>query len=256
MAVRWLTMFIDRAEAGSNEAFEFWRRATGTTFSPTRGERGQFATLLPASGDAHVRVQRIDDGPGGTHLDVHSDDPPAEVERAVALGATVAREFDDVTVLRSPGGYPWCVVGWDGEATASAPHAGSSGATSRLDQICLDTSGTHFEAEVGFWSSLLEWSAAFSTVKPEFASLERADGFPMRLLLQRVGGDGPTTGHLDLAAGEQVDEVVADHVALGAVVEKQDWLWTVLVDPSGHRYCVTCRDPVAGVITHLPPQPG
>lgn len=255
MTVRWLTLFIDRPAATFGAAADFWQDVTGTTRSSVRGPHGQFATLVPREGDAHVRVQRVDDGPGGTHLDVHTDDKPSLVDRAIDLGATIVHD-DPVTILRSPGGYTWCVVDWHGEATPSAPHAGPSGAPSRLDQICLDSAPDRFETEVSFWATLLGWPAATSTVRPEFASVTRPDGMPMRLLFQRVDeGDGPTTGHLDLAAGDAVDDVVRDHEAAGAEMETRAWLWTVLRDPSGHRYCITRRDPVKGVVTHVPPPP-
>lgn len=255
MAVRWLTTFIDRPEATVDVATAFWRQVTGTTRSPTRGDRGRFATLLPVEGDSHIRVQRIDKGPGGTHLDLHTDQRSQLVDAAIDLGATLL-DSDPVHVLRSPGGYTWCIVGWDGEATPSAPTAGPSGAPSRLDQICLDIAPDDFDAEVRFWSELLGWPATASTVLPEFTSLTRPEGMPMRLLFQRVGsGDVPTTGHLDMSAGERVEEVVGDHVAAGAEVETTEWLWTVLRDPSGHRYCITRRDPETGVIDHVPPTP-
>ena len=73
MLVRWLTVFIDRPEPGFAAVRDFWLAATGTTPSPSRGERGEFATLLPADGDAYVRIQRVADGPGGSHLDFHVD---------------------------------------------------------------------------------------------------------------------------------------------------------------------------------------
>lgn len=253
--MRWLTVFIDRPEATVGVATDFWQRVTGTTRSPTRGDGGQFVTLLPVEGDPHIRVQRVDRGLGGTHLDLHTDETSRLVDEAIDLGATLMGD-EPVHVLRSPGGYTWCVVGWHGEATPSAPSAGPSGAPSRLDQICLDISADHFDAEVRFWTGLLGWPATPSRVRPEFTGLTRPEGMPVRLLFQRLNrSDGPTSGHLDLAAGERVDDVVADHVAAGAEVETRERLWTVLRDPSDHRYCITRRDPLKGIIDHVPPTP-
>lgn len=236
---------MDRPEATFAAAADFWQAVTGTGRSTARGDRNQFATLLPPAGDAHIRVQRIDRGPGGTHLDVHTDDPVGLVERAVRSGATVV-DRDPVPVLRSPGGYVWCVVAWHGEKEVSPPHVGSSGAPSRLDQLCLDISPTDFDAEVTFWGQLLGWPVDRSTSRPEFAVVDRPDGIPIRLLLQRIGdGERATTGHFDLAAGDRVADVVVEHVEAGAAEEPGDFPWTVMVDPSGHRYCVTPRDPFA-----------
>jgi len=248
-----MTLFLDRPADSVEAATAFWERVTGTTRSVYRGDRDQFTTLLPAVGDAHVRVQRVDAGPGGTHLDLHTDDIASLVNRAVDLGAARVGT-EPVHSLRSPGGFLFCIVGCHGEATPSTPTAGPSGAPSRLDQVCLDIAPDHYDHEVAFWSALLGWPAVASTILPEFTSLTRPDGMPMRLLLQRLDeGDGPATGHVDLAAGERVDDVVADHVAAGAEVEQREWIWTVLRDPSGHRYCVTRRDPVRGIVTHVPP---
>jgi hypothetical protein len=56
MSLRWLTVFLD-FPAGSFEAgVAFWREATGSGRSPFRGVHGEFATLLPPSGDAYLRV--------------------------------------------------------------------------------------------------------------------------------------------------------------------------------------------------------
>jgi len=253
MTVRWMTLFLDRPADSVGAATDFWERVTGTTRSTYRGEHQQFTTLVPHDGDAHLRVQRIDDGPAGTHLDLHTDDVDGLVSRAADLGATLVRDTPVATV-RSPGGYRCCVVRWRGEATPPAPHAGPSGSPSRVDQLCLDIAPHHLDAEIAFWSALLDWPAVTSTLRPEFTSLTRPERMPMRLLLQRLdASDGPTTGHIDLAAGERVEEVVADHLAAGAEVEIHEWIWTVLRDPSGQRYCVTRRDPIAGVVTHLPP---
>lgn len=45
------------------------------------------------------------------HLDIEVDDLPSAVERAVALGATVAdrQPQDDVRVLLDPAGHPFCL---------------------------------------------------------------------------------------------------------------------------------------------------
>lgn len=240
-------MSIDRPVASFDVAAQFWQRVTGTTTSAVRGGHGHFATLAPSGGDAHIRVQRIDDGPGGTHLDVHTDDEQGMVDTAMSLGATLL-ETEPVHILRSPGGYVWCVVGWHGEVTPCDPYVGPSGVPSRLDQLCLDIAPDRFDAEVRFWSELFAWPTTRSRSRSEFASITSPHHMSMQLLLQRLQrGEGPTTGHLDVAAGQRVAEIVRDHVSEGAELETTEWPWTVLRDPSGHRYCVTPRHPCAGV---------
>ena len=91
--VRWLTVFLDFPAASFGAGVAFWREVTGSGLSPRRGAAGEFATLLPADGDAYLRVQRVAGGSGGHHLDLHVDPALASVEqaaeRAVALGAKV-----------------------------------------------------------------------------------------------------------------------------------------------------------------------
>jgi len=178
VTVRWLTVFIDRPSDTFDSAADFWQDVTGTARSATRGRHGQFATLLPVEGDAHIRVQRVDDGPGGTHLDIHTDDKSNVVDRAIGLRATVI-DANPTHVLRSPGGYMWCVVDWQGEAAPGGPR-------SRLDQLCLDIARDRFEPEVRFWEALLGWPVQPSAVRPEFAPVARPNGMPLRMLFQRL----------------------------------------------------------------------
>jgi hypothetical protein len=44
------------------------------------------------------------------HLDIEATDGAAEVERLVALGASVKERFDDHTWMLDPGGNDFCVV--------------------------------------------------------------------------------------------------------------------------------------------------
>ena len=110
--VRWLTVFLDFPGRLVRRRVAFWREVTGSELSPLRGAAGEFATLLPADGDAYLRVQRVADGPGGHHLDLHVD--PAltsveqAVERAVALGAKVLHREPGLVISASPAGFTFC----------------------------------------------------------------------------------------------------------------------------------------------------
>jgi Glyoxalase-like domain len=73
MSIRWLTIFLDFPGRDFGAGVAFWREVTGSELSPYRGEAGEFATLLPSDGDAYLRVQRISEGIGGCHLDLHVD---------------------------------------------------------------------------------------------------------------------------------------------------------------------------------------
>ncbi|MEV1201396.1 LytR C-terminal domain-containing protein [Microbispora rosea] len=62
MTLRRVLAFIDRPGDRFEEAAAFWTTVTGTRLSPRRGDDGEFATLLPASGDACVKIQAVGDG--------------------------------------------------------------------------------------------------------------------------------------------------------------------------------------------------
>src|SRR5436305_12459468 len=88
---RWLTLFLDFPAGSFDAGVAFWREVTGSALSPFRGPAGEFATLLPPDGDAYLRVQRIADGSGGGHLDLHLHPAAGPVDqaagRALALRA-------------------------------------------------------------------------------------------------------------------------------------------------------------------------
>lgn len=243
----WIAAFLDFAPSHHEAGVAFWSRLTSYDVSPVRGDLGKFATLLPPDGDAFLRVQRLDEGDDRIHLDLHVADPRSAADDAVAWGATEVADHGYV-VLRSPGGFEFCFVSHPAERVP-APSAWPGGHTSRADQVCLDVPADHFESECAFWAEVTGWEPRRSSVSPEFGSLVRPDGHPVRILFQRLGADdgGTTTrAHLDWATTDRPAEV-ARHVALGATVEAERPVWTVLVDATGRRYCVTDRDPVTGL---------
>ncbi|MDW3219931.1 MAG: VOC family protein [Acidimicrobiales bacterium] len=240
MELRWITAFVDLAADRFDAASRFWMDATGTTMSARRGPDGEFATLVPDTGDPVVRVQRTGDDTSGIHLDLHVDDVRAAADEATALGAVVVADPGHV-VLRSPAGLGFCVVADGGERRVPAP-VGSP--PSRLDQIAIDVPAASFAAEVGFWSALLGWTLRPSST--EFRRLEQPDGLPYRLLFQRLADDAPETtarAHLDVSAGDGREDVAALHVELGSTRLATFEHWIVLEDPAGLPYCVT-RQPV------------
>ena len=56
------------------------------------------------------QVDVVDVAKKPTHVDVAAADRPKEVQRLVALGATVRQDFDDHTWMRDPAGNDFCVV--------------------------------------------------------------------------------------------------------------------------------------------------
>lgn len=237
MDVKWIWLFIDAVEP-ARPVWEFWRRVCWGELSPTRGERDQFATILAPQGEPWVKLQAVNTG-GGVHLDIDVEDVDAAAGRATALGASEIHRYPEgtVIVMRSPGGFVFCLTRWHGEARQVR-----TGVPELADQICLDIPPDAFAAEASFWSSLLGIPRAEGS-RPEYAVLPRPDALPVRVLLQRLqGGDGPVTGHVDFSCVDRRG-AVERHLALGAQVVREFPYWTVLADPAGHYYCLTDRDP-------------
>ena len=224
MVVGWLTAFLDRPASRVGAAVDFWTRVTGTTRSPVRGERGEFATFRPDpdDGDAYLRVQTVLDGPGGGHLDVHVADPLATVPRAVDLGAGV-RWLDGYATLISPAGLRWCLVPERGVAGSTllrpAPVRRDDGVRSLVDQLCLDVPPAAFETECAFWTAFTGWPLRAGP-SPQVAVLDGPEALPLRLALRKLAAD-PVDGvagcHLDLATSD-VEREVARHLGWGARV--------------------------------------
>lgn len=242
MQVRWLWLFVDALEP-AHEQWEFWRAVTRSQFSPTRGDRDQFATLDPAGGAAWVKVQEVRSG-GGIHLDLDVEDVAGATDFAADLGAQVVHRYPEgtVVILRSPGGFVFCVTAWHGEARQIRV-----GEPDLVDQITLDVPPEAYGREVAFWAQLLGIAPVVGSL-PEFTVLPGPAQLPVRVMLQRrEEGAGPVTGHLDLACADRA-ATLARHTGLGATVVADGPRWTVLADPAGQFYCLTDRSPATGVL--------
>ena len=249
MPIRWLTIFLDFPAQDFGTGVTFWREVTGTELSPPRGPAGEFATLLPAEGDAYLRVQRVREGGGGCHLDLHIDPGTgaAEAARAIALGARARHRGDGLVILDSPGGFTFCLVRSHGEATVPGAVRLDRGGANRADQLSLDIPPDAYDAECAFWAALTGWGLRWGG-RPEFAYLERPDQFPVRLLLQRRDSAGERDhifAHIDFACADR-DRLAERHAASGAQILTRFSNWTAMADPTGRRYCLTMRDPATG----------
>ena len=248
MRIRWLTIFLDFPADGFDAGVAFWQAVTGSGLSSRRGEHGEFATLLPPSGDPWLRAQRAADGPGGCHLDLHVDGPLDDAAaEAAALGARARHREEGLTVMESLSGFPFCLVGWDREAALPGPvhFPVPDGPATFANQLCLDIPPGEFARESRFWTSLLGVQATVLGARSEFACLGTLPGTAVRVLLQRRDEAPPgdrTAGHLDVGCDRRL-EATRLHVAAGARVLAELPSWTVLADPAGRRYCLAPREP-------------
>ena len=238
----WVSAFLDLPADGFDRGVEFWQGVTGYTLSPSRGVDDEFATLVPPDGDDYLRVQRLADGPGRIHLDLHVDNPAVAAEAAVELGAHVlVRHESGYVVLRSPGGFTFCFVRHEA-SVRPRPAVWADGNRSQVDQVCLDLPPEQYDAELAFWQALTGWDLR-DIGYSEFARLLPPDSLPLRWLVQRLDDPGDAVvAHFDIGCDARTAET-ARHVALGATVVRVHGEWTVLTDPVGTAYCITDRKP-------------
>src|SRR5262249_19323912 len=103
---------VDHPEETYDAAAAFWAGARG---SERRGDASDpddpYEALDALPGGVKLELQRTGRGtPPRVHLDIETDDVPAELARVTALGARVVEQYDDWAVLADPGGMLFCVV--------------------------------------------------------------------------------------------------------------------------------------------------
>ncbi len=242
--MRWLTAYLDFPAADFGPEVTFWRAISGSTVSPPRGPQKEFASLDPFNGDAHLRVQRIDDGPGGTHLDIHVDDPAQASLEAEALGARLLADYSTHRVLSSPAGGAFCLVPWTGEADRARPIRWPGGTISIIDQICFGIPDESFDTEVAFWAALTGQPTP-ATGDIDRKALSRDQSLSLQVVLLRTSEANRFGGYLDVAT-TSLPEEVERHEDWGAVVTERFADHVVMADPTGRRYFISARNPRTG----------
>ena len=102
-------LLIDLPPESHAAGLRFWSAATGHEAAV---QDGSWASLGPFADGFHVEVQRTGEGtPPRWHVDVETDDIPAEVARLEALGATRHRDMGSFWQMLDPAGLVFCVVG-------------------------------------------------------------------------------------------------------------------------------------------------
>ena len=235
----WLTAFLDYPAGEFDAGVGFWRAVTGYDLSAPRGESGEFATLVPPSGDDYLRVQRLGDGPTGLHLDLHVPEPWTAAEAAEAAGAELVSESPHgFFVLRSPAGFPFCLTTSPADAVPP-PARWSSGHRSRVSRFCLDVPHRRYAEEVAFFQQVLggHW---LQVPDPETA-LRSAGAGAIDVRLQPAALARSVTTHLHVATDDLPAEVTR-LVALGAIPRASRPGKTILEAPGGTALCVVALE--------------
>ena len=100
---------IDVPEAVHDREVAFWSGATGQQLVRFDRHPEYHGADLPGH-ELGLLVQRLGDGPGRVHLDIHTDDPGAEMERLERLGAELVEQVHAWWIMRDPAGLVFCVI--------------------------------------------------------------------------------------------------------------------------------------------------
>ena len=92
------------------QAAQFWAEALGRRIdSDHPGTRGNYVMLETPPNEIAVQLQRVEHE-SRVHIDIETDDIPAEVARLEKLGATVDKRLERWVVMKAPSGQRFCVV--------------------------------------------------------------------------------------------------------------------------------------------------
>ena len=107
---RLCALLIDCRTPNLDEAAHFWAQALGRPVDPQHpGTRGNYRMLETPPDEPIVQIQRVEHE-SRVHIDIETDDIPAEVARLEKLGATIDRRMERWVVMRAPTGQRFCVV--------------------------------------------------------------------------------------------------------------------------------------------------
>jgi predicted enzyme related to lactoylglutathione lyase len=107
---RLCAVLIDCKASDVDEAAHFWGKALGRPVDPKHpSSRGNYRMLETPPGEPIVEIQRVEHE-SRVHIDIETDDIPAEVARLEKLGARVVDRLERWVVMQAPTGQRFCVV--------------------------------------------------------------------------------------------------------------------------------------------------
>ena len=107
---RLCALLIDCKTDDIDAAARFWAEALGRPVDPDHpGSRNNYRMLETPPGELSIQIQRVDHE-SRVHIDIETDDIPAEVARLEKLGASVVNRLPRWVVMQGPTGQRFCVV--------------------------------------------------------------------------------------------------------------------------------------------------
>jgi len=107
---RLCALLIDCNTDDIEAAARFWGAALGRDIDRDHpGTRGNYVMLATLPEEPIVQLQRVEHE-SRVHLDIETDDIPAEVARLEKLGASVVKKLERWVVMQAPSGQRFCVV--------------------------------------------------------------------------------------------------------------------------------------------------
>lgn len=107
---RLCAVLIDCRTSDVDTAASFWGEALGRPVDLEHpGSRGNYRMLATTPDEPIVQIQRVEHE-SRVHIDIETDDIPAEVLRLEKLGAKVVDRLERWVVMQAPTGQRFCIV--------------------------------------------------------------------------------------------------------------------------------------------------
>ena len=100
---------IDVPPADHDRELAFWTAATGQPLARFDRHPEYHGAALHGQ-DLWLLIQRLGEGQARVHIDIHTDDPAAEMARLEKLGAQLVQQVHFWWVMRDPAGLPFCIL--------------------------------------------------------------------------------------------------------------------------------------------------